>query len=416
MNASNVFLGLSLLGLAASSLVIFRKRLPGLLLIVQFLVGWLVGEMALLAFAVQGIATLLFIRAGVLETFAGQTAFAVTLASWALLGLAQMRSLGARKEFREALAPDGIIPEDNVSPLHGFLKPFAFKHPDVRVERNIAYGEVLPGDKGGRNLLDVYLPKSARQGDRCPVLLQVHGGAWIIGDKKEQAIPLMTHLAARGWICVTANYRLSPQAKMPAHIVDVKRAIAWIRENIESFGGDPDFLCITGGSAGGHLSSLAALTANDPAFQPGFEQIDTRLDGAVPFYGVFDFLDQADVRGPNKMADDLGPRIFGTTPEENPELWNSVSPINRVHADAPPFFVIQGSHDTLVFFEEAINFVAALREKSRQTVLHAELLGAQHAFEIFHSVRSAYSVRAATAFLERVRSDWEKARGEADVA
>jgi acetyl esterase/lipase len=245
------------------------------------------------------------------------------------------------------------------------------------------------------------------------VLLQVHGGAWVIGDKREQGRPLMTKLASQGWICVAINYRLSPKATMPDHIIDVKRAIAWIREHISEYGGDPGFLCITGGSAGGHLSSLAALTANDPQFQPGFESVDTRVDACVPFYGVFDFLDRADDRGLGKMADALGPLVFKCTPEEDPDLWESVCPVARVHPEAPPFLVIQGSHDSLVMAEEATSFVKALRAKSMRPVLLAELTGAQHAFEIFHSPRTEHAIRGAAAFLEKVHADYEAARADA---
>jgi acetyl esterase/lipase len=304
----------------------------------------------------------------------------------------------------------GLTPEKSVSPLHGFPYPFSFRHPQVHTIRDIEYGPSLPGDKGGRNRLDLVLPRAARAGDRRPVLLQVHGGGWMIGDKREQGKPLMTHLASRGWVCVAINYRLSPQATMPDHIVDVKRSIAWIRSHIAEYGGDPDFVCITGGSAGGHLCALAALTANDPRFQPGFEDVDTRLDACVPFYGVFDFLDRARDRPLGDMTRAIGPRVFKGMPEDDPELWDAVSPLMRIHEDAPAFFVIQGSHDSLVFAEEAVTFVRALREKSRGIVLHAELAGAQHAFEVFHSPRSAHAVRAVTAFLEKVHADYEANR------
>ncbi|MHA7840184.1 MAG: alpha/beta hydrolase fold domain-containing protein, partial [bacterium] len=261
--------------------------------------------------------------------------------------------------------------------------------------------------RGGRNLMDLVLPREAEAGDRRPVLLQVHGGAWLIGDKREQGRPLMTHLAARGWVCVAINYRLSPQATMPDHVIDVKRAIRWIRSGIAEHGGDPDFVCITGGSAGGNLCALTALTANDPRFQPGFEDVDTRVDACVPFYGVFDFLDRAGDRGRMKMEDAIAGRVFKCRPDEDPELWNSVSPITRIHSKAPPFFVIQGTHDSLVFSEEAHTFVRRLRELSEAPVLHAELVGAQHAFEVFHSLRSAHTIRGVTAFLEKVRSEHE---------
>ena len=99
----------------------------------------------------------------------------------------------------------------------------------------------------------------------------------------------MSHLAELGWVCVAINYRLSPRSTWPDQIIDVKRALAWTKEHIAEYGGDPDWVAITGGSAGGHLSSLAALTPNDPQFQPGFEDADTSVRAAVPFYGLYDF-------------------------------------------------------------------------------------------------------------------------------
>ena len=90
----------------------------------------------------------------------------------------------------------------------------------------------------------------------------------------------MAHLAERGWVCVTANYRLSPRATWPDQIVDVKRALAWTKANIANHGGDPGFVVITGGSAGGHLCALAALTVNVSEFQPGFEGADTSVAGS----------------------------------------------------------------------------------------------------------------------------------------
>ncbi|MAG34165.1 MAG: hypothetical protein CL908_25070 [Deltaproteobacteria bacterium] len=415
MNLALWFLILSLLGLGLSALTFFRVRLLDPLIAPTFLVGWLRGELVLQTVFVEAIVSLLFVWGGVLESGAGQLGLALTIGSWGMLAAVHRRGVQAGGEFAAALAPLGVVPERDVRATHGFLKPFGFGHPEVKTIRDLAYGDSLPGDKGGRNLLDIVAASQAEPGERRPVLLQVHGGAWIIGDKREQGRPLMTHLATRGWVCVAINYRLSPRATMPDQIVDVKRAIAWIREHIEEYGGDPDFLCITGGSAGGHLCALAALTANDPRFQPGFEQVDTRVDAAVPFYGVFDFLDRADDRSLAKMAPVLGPLVFKCAPEENPELWDSVSPITRVHSGAPPFFVIQGSHDSLVFAEEAVTFVGALREKSRQPVAHVELFGAQHAFEIFHSPRSAHAVRGVTAFLEKVRAD-DEARVDAPGA
>ena len=112
------------------------------------------------------------------------------------------------------------------------------------------------------------------------------------GDKAGQAVPLMQHMARLGWICCSVAYRLSPKATYPDHIFDCKAALSWIKANIGDYGGNADFVAVTGGSAGGHLSALLALTPNDPAFQPGFETNDTKVQAAVPFYGVFDWSNQ----------------------------------------------------------------------------------------------------------------------------
>ncbi len=266
--------------------------------------------------------------------------------------------------------------------------------PGVVVRRNLAYG-----DAGERNLLDVYQPAVPREGG-CPILLQVHGGAWMIGNKQQQALPLMYHLAQRGWLCVTINYRLSPKHAFPAHIIDVKKAIAWIREHAAEYGGNPDFLAITGGSAGGHLSSLAALTPNKPEWQPGFEDVDTSIDVAVPIYGVFDFIDRDNLRGDMSMESTLCKHVMQTRLADDRDGWEAASPLTHVSDQAPPMFVLQGTHDSLVWVEEARNFVAQMQAHSNNAVVYAELSGAQLAFEIFHSLRTDYTVNAVTDFLE----------------
>ena len=230
----------------------------------------------------------------------------------------------------------------------------------------------------------------------------MHGGAWIIGNKEEQATPLMAHLADRGWVCVAINYRLSPRATWPDHIVDVKQALAWVKANIADYGGDPDFVAITGGSAGGHLASLAALTPNEPEFQPGFEEADTSVVAAVPFYGVYDFTDR-DGTGRADMEPILAKYVFKSRRRNDPESWDHASPMSWITPDAPPFMVIHGTNDSLVPVEQARSFVAQLQERSENPVAYVELPGTQHAFEVFDSPRTIYSAGAVHRFLEAIR-------------
>jgi acetyl esterase/lipase len=221
----------------------------------------------------------------------------------------------------------------------------------------------------------------------------------MIGSKDEQGKPLAYRLAAHGWVVVSANYRLSPRFAWPAHIVDVKAALKWIREHGAEYGMDPSFIAVTGGSAGGHLSALAALTPNDPDFQPGFEGADTTVQACVPFYGVYDFTDRRGIWKRTLLRQMLERRIVQQRRSEAPDVFEKASPMSRITEDAPPFFVVHGTRDTLVPLAEARLFVELLRARSRSPVLYAELPGAQHAFEVFPSRRTGHALVGVERFL-----------------
>jgi acetyl esterase/lipase len=290
---------------------------------------------------------------------------------------------------------------DLATPLRQLAMPFRMVDDEVEVLKDIAYD----AEHGKRGLLDVYRRRDGVE--KAPVLLQVHGGGWTVGDKEHQGIPLMLHMAARGWVCVAINYRLSPRDAFPAHLVDVKRAIAWVREHGASYGADPSFLALTGGSAGGHLAALAALTPNDPEYQPGFEHVDTTVQAAAPHYGVYDFAGVIGTKRSEQMRDlFLGPRVLFKDPRAELAEFEKASPLARVNADAPPFLVIHGSTDSLVEVAQARAFVEALRGVSRQPVAYAELPGTQHAFDVFPSIRSAHVVRGVDRFLRFTHERW----------
>ncbi len=270
--------------------------------------------------------------------------------------------------------------------------------------RRFVTGPVLAyGDAGRRNQLDVWRRPDLPTDGKAPVLVQVHGGAWVTGTKETQGVPLMKHLAESGWVCVAINYRLSPRATWPDHIVDVKRAIAWVREHIAGYGGDPDFVAITGGSAGGHLASLAALTPNLAAFQPGFEGADTTVQAAVPFYGIYDFANR-DGTGRVDMRRLMEDRVFKTRFDADGAAWDLASPMSHVGPDVPPIFFLHGANDSLVPVEQARAMVRMQRAVATNPVVYAELPKAQHAFDVLGSVRAAHTVRAVARFLSYVRT------------
>ncbi len=334
--------------------------------------------------------------------------FSWLVAGWSWLGLLGLRHMGRNADEPLTAALDAGLGSGRRTESGDLWKRPApggatAKKPGtarmLRIWRDYAHdADISYGECGSRNHLDIWRRPDLDRGGRAPVLLQVPGGAWMVGNKRGQAHPLMSHLAELGWVCVAINYRLSPRSTWPDHIVDVKRAIAWTKEHIAEYGGDPDWIAITGGSAGGHLSALAALTANDPRFQPGFEEADTRVHAAVPFYGVYDFT-KSDYSMHPMMVPMLQKHVFKVKRRDHPDEFCTASPITHISADAPPFFVLHGRNDSLVPVAQARNFTAALREVSRHPVVYAELPCAQHAFDIFGSARAAHAAVAVEQFL-----------------
>ena len=280
---------------------------------------------------------------------------------------------------------------------HLVIPPLAFVTRGVRRERGVRFAEL-----DGTNLrLDVYRPADDDPHDDIlhPAVIQVHGGGWLAGSRYEQGIPLLNHLASIGWVGFNIDYRLSPEATWPAQIVDVKRAIAWVRSNASELAIDPDRIAITGGSAGGHLTALAALTANDPAFQPGFEEADTSVFAAVPFYGVYDLTNERGHYYPELQSWAFERVVLKKPLASNEELYRAASPRFRVHAGAPSFMVIHGERDTLVPVADARDFVAELAAVSDSDVRYVELPGAEHAFDLWPSARTARIADAIARFL-----------------
>jgi acetyl esterase/lipase len=234
--------------------------------------------------------------------------------------------------------------------------PFVLRPRSVERVRNVSYGPA-----GRFNLLDVYHHRS-RPKD-APVLVYFHGGGYYGGRKSVEGRALLFRLARQGWVTISANYRLRPRAGFFDHLIDVKKVIAWVREHGHAYGADPSTLFLSGGSAGGHLSSIAALTQNDPRYQPGFEEVDTSVTAVASLYAWYGGY--YELGGPASEVGVLG----------------------HDAGDAPPFFIAHGAQDTLATIETARRFVSHLRAGSPSPVVFAELPHGQHAFDLFHSFR-----------------------------
>jgi acetyl esterase/lipase len=178
-----------------------------------------------------------------------------------------------------------------------------------------------------------------------------------------------------------------------------------VYSNLGEYGGDRDFVVLSGGSAGGHLTALSALMPNNSDFKTGFEGVDCSVQAAVPIYGIYDFLDRT---GALKDVGQAGmekfvARVTMPGPKETHEaFWDIVSPISQVREDAPPFLIVHSRGDALAPFQGAEAFVEALSKVSRQEVIFAPLTRGQHAYDIANAPPTAAHVRLIERFLTKV--------------
>jgi acetyl esterase/lipase len=372
-----------------------------------FAFGWPTSEMSPLYLAGSMLDA---VRRGIRGDFKGprgRIALGLTAIAWGLLYLIHRRNVGSQPHFedplREALGEDyQEIAEKATSKRRRVTGVF----PNEVIRRRYVEkaGTIQYGPHGRVNRADIWRRSDLPRDGKAPVLLQVPGGAWAIGMRRPQAYPLLSHLSDHGWVCVSIDYRVSPRNTWPDHIVDVKRALAWIKEHIHEYGGDPDFVAISGGSAGGHLSALVALTPDDPQFQPGFEDADTSVVAAVPIYGRYDWV-SAKGNGRKEFIAFLQKFVVKKPIAQNRQIYVDASPTHRLRADAPPFFVLHGHDDSIIPVPEGREFAAALREVSTSPVVYAEIPHAQHAFDFYYgSPRAHYTAQAVEEFLSWVQA------------
>lgn len=359
-----------------------------------FVSSWLTIEAALFHIGWQLVLVGVLTWFGALTSWPGWIGLGVFVVSWAGLAVLYVQSFGVGPAVNAALA--GIGADTSMVP---------YRRSAIRRTRKVEFSRA-----GGRRLyLDVMEPSApAPDGVLRPAIVQIHGGGWIIGFKERQAMPLMRHLAANGWVVFNVDYRLSPAATWPDHLVDCKAAVAWVRQHAADYGIDPSFVAVTGGSAGGHLAAMMALTPDDLRYQPGFSDADTSVQVAVPFYGVYDWTNRWGQFGPQMQHEILEPLVVKAFVDEAPEVFADASPITLVERvieaggvlDAPPMMVIHGDRDTLTPVGDARAFAALASQVSAHEVVYLELPGAQHAFDSFRSRRTDQVVDGVHRFVD----------------
>ena len=314
----------------------------------------------------------------------------------------KLRQLERRRTHAQAEAAlRGIVPDEDLNINWPRAERTAPMWKAAEHRRRHLYRSTVRYGPAPSQVLDVWRRKDLPPGP-APVLVFVPGGAWIHGSRILQGYALMSHLAELGWICLSVEYRVAPHHPWPRHIQDVKAAVAWARAHADEVGGDRSFVAIAGASAGGHLASLAGLSAGDEDFENELaDDADTSVDAVVGIYGRYDWEDQSSPDR-KRFVEFLESVVVKRRISRHPDVYRAASPIARVQPDAPPFLVVHGTADGLIPVVQAQAFVEALRDVSTQPVAYLELPGAHHGFDMTDGARTASAVTAIGLFLNAI--------------
>ena len=245
----------------------------------------------------------------------------------------------------------------------------------IRATYNLEYGRV--GQSSLR--LDVYQPTEWSFAAR-PAVVMIHGGAWIEGDKAGER-ELATALVPEGIVAFAINYRLAQNGRgeYPAALLDVRRAVRWVRAHAREYGVDPDRVGAVGWSAGGHLACLLGTTDVADADDPNSADFSSRVNCVVDTAGPTDFTDESSPPLGVGM-DRIPPTFLGGSLSEIPATYREASPIAHVDSRTAPTLILHGTVDKVVPVDQSRRFAAALRE-AKVEVRYVEMPSARHGFD-----------------------------------
>jgi acetyl esterase/lipase len=285
--------------------------------------------------------------------------------------------------------------------------PGAPAAPDAMAAATVAFpdgivahgGVIYAAPIGYRPLtLDIYTP-AAKGGAKRPLIIYVHGGAWLLGNPREAAAyrdwpAILAAAAAQGYVVASVSYRFAREAPLPAQIRDVKTAIRFLRTHADDYGIDPARVGIWGDSAGGHLIGLEATTCGVAEFEPVVEAPrwgappvassapppSDCVQAAVGWYGIYDLLDEGPVKRPTPPPDDAVRLLLGCAAAPCTDAQKrAASPITYVDAGDAPMLLLHGSDDMAVPPKQSESMAAALKAAGVAAQVRI-LSGANHAW------------------------------------
>ncbi|MCX7010344.1 MAG: alpha/beta hydrolase [Kiritimatiellaeota bacterium] len=240
----------------------------------------------------------------------------------------------------------------------------------VKVEKDVAY---LPAGRAEK--ADLYLPDNLAAGAKAQALLWIHGGGFSGGDKAQgRELNIGTNFAARGYVMMSINYALQQKGgaqAWPQNIHDCKTAVRWLRANAARLHLDPDRIAVGGGSAGGHLASMVALTKPEDGLDPKgpYGEFSCAVQAGMDFYGCVD------------LTTWHNSPMLGKTKEEDQEAYRKASAQTYARKDSPPMLILHGTADKTVDIKQSETLAEALK-KAGAVVEFVTIPGAPHTFHL----------------------------------
>jgi acetyl esterase/lipase len=244
--------------------------------------------------------------------------------------------------------------------------------------------------EGRKEKLDIYLPAERPAGMRSPALVWIHGGGWTGGTKNEaRAKNVCTTLAAAGYVALSIDYKLGEGA-WPTNLYDCKNAVRFLRARAAEYGVDPDRIAVAGGSAGGHLALMVALTAGRPELAPPpeatlYPSFSDSVRGVINFYGITNLqtrreTDEAGNPLPARKSFTGAAKVYGIESPDDPRL-KVASPVTYLARDSVPILTLHGRADTTVDRLQAEELDRVARERgARHELLFLDGVG--HTFDL----------------------------------
>jgi acetyl esterase/lipase len=261
-----------------------------------------------------------------------------------------------------------------------------------RKRLDLAYASVSPSQR-----LDLYLPDGGR--NPYPVIVSLHGGAFMGGDKRDiQVYPMLEGLK-RSFAVVAANYRLSGEAGFPALVHDGKAIVRWVRAHAAEFGLDGGRIAAWGGSAGGYLSVMLGTSAGIVELEDlslGNQAEPCNVQAVVDWFGPTDFLKMDEQLAAAGLPPEAGMEHNGpVSPEslllrapitEIPDKVRAANPATYIREGAPPFLIQHGTRDAIVPAQQSVELAASLRRSVGEAQVTLELFeGFEHGDPRFES-------------------------------